>query len=130
MALTELKNTFKPELINRLDEIVIFNRLERAQLAQIALNMLEKVTLRLKQNGITAHFSADVALAIADADYETHYGARKLLRAAREKVEDPIAEAILKGEIAEGDIIECGWIKEENRLSFRSNRPKEVLMIS
>ena len=129
-ALAELKKEFKPELITRLDEIVVFHRLERTHMAQIAAKILEEVSLRLKQKEIAACFLPELANALAEKEYEACYGARQLQRRVRREVEDPLAEAILKGEIKEGDSIVCGWQKEIGKLSIEITMPKEVLMIS
>ncbi|MBR5558774.1 MAG: ATP-dependent Clp protease ATP-binding subunit [Oscillospiraceae bacterium] len=105
----ELKKFFRPEFLNRLDEIVVFHPLDRKDVAEIALMLLQQVVCRLKEKGITALFLPDVAEAVSQQGYDPVNGARPLRRAVQQLVEDPLAEALLKGDLKEGDEIVCSW---------------------
>lgn len=129
-ALSELKTVFRPELINRMDEIVVFNRLEKTHMVQIMGNLLEQVKLRLDKKGISALFMQDIAENLVQNGFDACLGARQLRRTVQKEVEDPLSSAILKNEIKEGDSIVCSWDNRKNSLEYKINRTEEVLMIS
>ncbi len=104
-----LRETFRPEFINRIDEIVIFDRLGTPELRAIAGRMLDQVRVRLAQLGITARFLPEVPDALAAAAADPRWGARPLRRAVTTQVEDPLAQAILEGALKAGDRVEIGW---------------------
>lgn len=106
-----LRERFRPEFLNRLDEIIVFERLSSENLILIAQNMLEDVKKRIKAIGIDAEFDASVARMIAShADVE-RYGARPLRREIFAKIEDVFSLWILEGEVREGDRV---FVKAEN----------------
>ena len=102
-ALEELKKVFRPEFLNRLDEILCFRSLERPQLRVIARRLLGGVETRMAALGITLEVTDGALDALAELGFDPEYGARPLRRAVRAKAEDPAAEAILRGELAAGD---------------------------
>jgi len=99
----ELKNYFKPEFINRLDDLVIFNPLGKEQIKQIVDIMLKSVKEKLAENDIEIVLTDAAKELIADAGFDPVYGARPLKRAIQELVEDYLAELILEGKVKEGD---------------------------
>ena len=99
----ELKNYFKPEFLNRLDDIVIFNPLGEDNLIEIVKIMFANLQKTLENRGITANLSEDGAKFIASVGFDAEYGARPLRRALYELVEDKIADMILQDEIKSGD---------------------------
>ncbi|MBQ7271246.1 MAG: AAA family ATPase [Campylobacter sp.] len=99
----ELKNYFKPEFLNRLDDIVIFNPLGEDDLIKIVEIMFANLQKTLENRGITANLSENGAKFIAGAGFDAEYGARPLRRALYELVEDKIADMILQDEIKSGD---------------------------
>ncbi|MBQ9292516.1 MAG: AAA family ATPase [Campylobacter sp.] len=99
----ELKNYFKPEFLNRLDDIVIFNPLGEDNLIEIVKIMFANLQKTLENRGITAYLSKDGAKFIASVGFDAEYGARPLRRALYELVEDKIADMILQDEIKSGD---------------------------
>ena len=111
-VMSELKQIFKPELLNRVDEIVVFHRLTRENVEKIAENLLAGVRDRLSALGITADFSAEAVREISRQGYDPDYGARPLRRAIQQKVEDLLAEELLSRHIAEGDRIQCDMVGE------------------
>jgi ATP-dependent Clp protease ATP-binding subunit ClpC len=100
-----LRKAFSPEFLNRLDDIIVFNSLERAHIHQIIDITLKKVFARILTLGYHIELSEKAKDFIAERGYDPSYGARPLNRAIQKYLEDPVAEEILKGEIAEGDTI-------------------------
>jgi ATP-dependent Clp protease ATP-binding subunit ClpC len=113
-----LKKAFAPEFINRLDDIIVFNSLERADLHQIIDLLLVKLMTRLANLGFGVELTEKAKDFIADKGYDPQYGARPLNRAIQKYLEDPLAEEILKGELAEGEIIEADFIAECETLTL------------
>lgn len=101
----ELKNYFKPEFINRLDDIIIFNPLGQTQLCNIVDIMFKDLQAVLNNRGIKASLDEKAKELIAKAGFEPVYGARPLRRALYDLVEDKLADMILKGELENGDDI-------------------------
>lgn len=99
----ELKNYFKPEFLNRLDDIVIFNPLGEDNLIEIVKIMFANLQKTLENRGITANLSENAAKFIASVGFDAEYGARPLRRALYELVEDKIADMILQDEVKSGD---------------------------
>jgi len=105
-VLAELKKHFRPEFLNRVDDIIVFHQLSETQVREIAEMMLDGLVKRLAANGITAEFSGEVADMVAKEGFDPTYGARPLRRAIQAKVEDTLAEKMLAGSVNEGDSIE------------------------
>ena len=104
IALEALKDTFKPEFLNRLDNIVIFEKLEKEQCKDIVKLMLDKLSERVyKNNGITLKFGKSVVDYITDCGFSTEYGARNIRREIQNKLEDVISDAILSETLKNGD---------------------------
>lgn len=102
LVMEDLKKTFKPEFLNRIDEIIVFNRLEKDDIKEIAKRMLKTLTKRLDEMDIKLSFTDDAISAIADAGFDNVYGARPLRRAIQRKIEDPLSERMLEKEIVSG----------------------------
>ena len=96
----ELKKVLKPEFVNRVDDIVVFNILTKNDLLTIARNMLKELKCRLKDNDILVTFDESVADVIAEKSFDNKYGARPLRRNIQSMVEDYVADAILRGNIS------------------------------
>ena len=109
----ELKNYFKPEFINRLDDIIIFNPLGQAQLCNIVEIMFKDLQAVLNNRGIKASLDEKAKELIAKAGFEPVYGARPLRRALYDLVEDKLADMILKGELESGDDIKISANNDE-----------------
>lgn len=95
----ELKNTFRPEFLNRVDDIIVFKRLQRQEIHEIAKRLLESLKQRTASLDIAVDFSDEVIDKIADAGFDEVYGARPLKRAIQSQIEDALSEAMLKGEV-------------------------------
>ncbi len=100
-----LKRTFKPEFLNRIDEIIVFNKLDEECIKRIAHLLLHRIARRCGDIGITVTFGDDVAELIAKEGFDPDYGARPIKRAAVRLVEDSFSEAMLEGRIAAGDTV-------------------------
>jgi len=118
-VMSELKRSFRPEFINRFDEIVVFHRLKPDQALQITENYIKQLERRLKGKGFIAYFSPAVAAAVTKQGYEASHGARPLRRALQRMVEDPLAEMILKGELKEGEIFCCDY---KDKITIRKEK--------
>ncbi len=101
----ELKNTFKPEFLNRVDEIIVFHPLEETHIKQIVRLMLDSLTKRIQSNDIKLEVSDKAVDHLANKGYDMIYGARPLRRAIQSDVEDKLAEEILEGKIKSGDSV-------------------------
>ena len=103
----ELKSTFRPEFLNRIDETVIFRRLDKDDMEKIAHILLDEVKERLRRMDIEAEFDADTEKLLAARGYDRAYGARALKRIIMRDVEDVLTDEILSGRIKKGDRIFC-----------------------
>ena len=112
----EAKKHFKPEFINRVDEVVVFRKLSRDDLREIVKIEVEKVKERLIEKELKLKINKKILDFLIDVGYQPEYGARPLRRAIERNVEDPLAEEILRGTISSGDIIEVRI--DNNKLIF------------
>ena len=102
LVMEDLKRTFKPEFLNRIDEIIVFNRLQKEDIKEIAKRMLKSLDKRLAEMDIELSFTDDAISAIADAGFDDVYGARPLRRAIQQKIEDPLSERMLEKKVVSG----------------------------
>ena len=115
----ELKKTFTPEFLNRIDEVIIFNNLEKKDIREIVDIELSKVIERVNGIGYKLEVKSNAKDFLTDKGYDKKYGARPLNRAIQKYIEDLIAENVVSNQIKEGDIIEIDWIKKQNSLSLK-----------
>ncbi len=99
LVMPDLKRTFKPEFLNRLDEIIVFNQLEKDDIKEIARRMLKTLIKRVKDMDIDIEFTDEAVSALADEGFDKTYGARPLRRAIQSKIEDRLSELILDGTV-------------------------------
>lgn len=95
----ELRNTFRPEFLNRVDDIIVFHRLTKPQIKEIASRLLGNLQKRIESMDIHVSFIDDAVEKIADAGFDEVYGARPLKRAIQSRIEDELSEAMLRGEV-------------------------------
>ena len=95
----ELRNTFRPEFLNRVDDIIVFHRLTKPQIKEIASRLLGNLQKRIESMDIHVSFTDDAVEKIADAGFDEVYGARPLKRAIQSRIEDELSEAMLRGEV-------------------------------
>ncbi|MBR4236177.1 MAG: ATP-dependent Clp protease ATP-binding subunit [Clostridia bacterium] len=112
----EVKKTFRPEFINRVDEIIVFHALEQEHINKIALHMMNDVAKRIKERGIELEVTNEAAQVAAKAGYDLQYGARPLRRSIQRLVEDALSEEILSGNIALGQRVRM--LPDGDKLKF------------
>jgi len=122
-----LKRTFSPEFLNRIDDVIIFNSLNREHIFQIIDILMKGVTKRLNTLGFTLELTEDAKNFIAEKGYDQQFGARPLHRAIQKYLEDPLAEEILNMNIKQGDVLVADLDKEHSKLkfSFKESGTKE-----
>ena len=124
-ALESLRAEFRPEFLNRVDDIVVFRPLERADLGRIVEIQLARLRRLLADRQLTIELSEAAREAVADAGYDPVYGARPLKRALQRMIQDPLASRILKGEFHPGDHVVVEESKEGN-LTFTRGEDREA----
>ncbi len=124
--MTEVKDVFRPEFINRVDELIVFHALEADDMVKIAGLMLRNVTKRLEEQNISLEYDQDVVNLLATEGYDVNYGARPLRRTIQRVVEDSLSEEIIAGRIALGDMVHL-FVKD-GKLEFeRSCRITDLI---
>ena len=118
-----LKNTFSPEFINRVDDIIIFRKLSKADIEKIAVNMLGQLSVRVADMGITVKFDKSAAKAVALAGLDPVYGARPLRRAIQSHIEDSLSDEVLHGKIKSGDTVVCS--EKDGKIVFEIIKKQE-----
>ena len=119
-VMDEIKNIFKPEFLNRIDDIIVFHPLEKEDIIEIVKLMTNILAKRIKDNmNITVSFTDKAIEKIAEDGYDKAYGARPLKRAIQSKIEDAFAEAFLRGEFKAGDKVSIG-MKTNGAFHFRA----------
>ncbi len=116
--LAESKNHFRPEFLNRLDELVVFHMLEKKDLVKIVNLEVSKLTDRLKEKDIQLHLDQDATHFLIEKGYDPNYGARPMRRAVERHLEDQLAESLLSGKIKEGDSLLVSHSKKSKKLTF------------
>lgn len=119
-----LKKAFSPEFLNRLDDVIVFNSLERKHIHQIIDITLGKLFVRIEDLGYKVELTKKAKDFLSDKGYDPQYGARPLNRAIQKYLEDPVAEEILKGEIQEGDTLVADWDGKSEELHLKVKKMK------
>ena len=109
IVLGELKNTFRPEFLNRVDDIIVFNKLKSEEIKEIAEKLLKGLAERLRTLEIDITFTDGAISEIADEGFDENYGARPLKRAITTKIEDALSEKILEGSVKKNTKITCDF---------------------
>ena len=104
-VMSEVKQAFRPEFLNRIDELIVFHQLNNDDIRAISLKMLNQLKNRLADNNITAEFTDETVAKIASEGFDPVYGARPIRRVIQSGVEDMIAEQMLEGKVKPGDNI-------------------------
>jgi ATP-dependent Clp protease ATP-binding subunit ClpB len=124
-ALTELlKQSFRPEFLNRIDETVIFNRLGKAEIGKIVEIQLRRLADRLADRKITLNLTPAAKTFLAEQGYDPMFGARPLKRTIQGDLENPLAKLVIAGKIKEGDTVTAdrGPADKDEGLVFRGSR--------
>ena len=109
LVIAELKKEFRPEFLNRLDDIIVFHKLTEENILQIAKNMLEGLSKRAKDMNVDVCFDESVAKQVAKVGFDPVYGARPLRRAIQNEVEDMLSEKLLDGSVNKGDRVKISF---------------------
>jgi ATP-dependent Clp protease ATP-binding subunit ClpC len=117
------KKQFKPEFLNRLDDVVVFHMLEKAALNVIVDLESTKLIERLKEKGITLKLDKTARELLMEKGYDPNYGARPMRRAVERYLEDPLAESLLRADITEGDTVKVTRKKDAKELTFTPVKP-------
>lgn len=118
----ELKKTFKPEFINRIDDSIVFHSLEKEELTQIVKLMAQTIVKRLKDMDIDVNITQAAIDVIAKAGYDPEYGARPIRRALQKEVEDRLSEELLSGRVKIGDQVTIGASKGDIRVTVKDSK--------
>jgi ATP-dependent Clp protease ATP-binding subunit ClpC len=127
-VMNELKRTFNPEFLNRIDEVVMFHPLDMAHMQDIIDIMLARLNEQMEEQGITLEIDEAAKAWLAKQGYDPAYGARPLRRAIRRLIEDPLSEEVLRGEFAGGGVVEIKLAGEE--LAFIAKQEDAVESLS
>lgn len=117
-VMSELRRTFRPEFLNRLDEIIVFHALNKEHIKQIVDLMLDDVKKRLKEREINIEVTEKAKHLLSDEGFDAEFGARPLRRSIRRLIENPLSEKILDGKIKEGTTVKVD--EKEGKLTFES----------
>jgi ATP-dependent Clp protease ATP-binding subunit ClpB len=131
-VLDELRRTFRPEFLNRVDDIVVFHRLQRAELDRIVDLQLERLRKLLRERELDLTLTPAARTFLGDEGYDPVFGARPLKRAITRHVQDPLARRLLGGEFRPGDtiVVDRGAGTEEDALRFSRKRDKPLAAVS
>jgi ATP-dependent Clp protease ATP-binding subunit ClpC len=132
---SELRKIFRPELLNRIDEIIVFHKLERAQMREIIEVQVKRFRKQLAEREVTVEFTTEALDKLAEEGYDPAFGARPLRRTLQRMIEDPMSEMILKGEIPNGSKVtiepndktgeDIG--EDETIVDITVSQPKEIV---
>jgi ATP-dependent Clp protease ATP-binding subunit ClpC len=123
-VLDQLKKTFRPEFLNRIDAVVVFRALTKPQIREIVELMLKQVQERLDEHQMMLEASEEAKELLATQGYDPHFGARPLRRVIQTMIEDPLSEAILAGEYKPGDTVLLEI--EDDQIKLRSKELMEA----
>jgi len=116
VVMEEVRKQFRPEFLNRFDDIIVFRRLERGQIERIVDIQLAQFEKRLARRGLSMQVAQAAKAFIAEQGWDPQYGARPLKRAIQKSIEDELARRILGGEFKQGDTIQVG--RSGDQLTF------------
>lgn len=109
LVTSELRKVFRPEFLNRVDDIIVFNKLNKDEIKQIAVKMLKTLENRLDKMNIKISFTDNAISEIADKGFDENYGARPLRRTIQNEIEDPLSEQMLEGKVKDGAVVTCDF---------------------
>ena len=119
----EAKRVFKPEFLNRINSLIVFHQLTRIHLRKIVNIELRGITQRLKDRDMPLEVLDSAKDFLIEQGFDEKFGARPLRRAVEEFLEDPLAEALLRGELKEGEIVQVGVSEDGKSLNFTQKSP-------
>jgi ATP-dependent Clp protease ATP-binding subunit ClpC len=133
---SELRKIFRPELLNRIDETIVFHKLEREHMREIIEIQIQRLRGQMEERGVTMEFTTAALDKLSDAGYDPAFGARPLKRVLQRMIEDPMSEMILRGDIPNGskiviepnDITNDDVTEDESIVDIKVTQPKEVVL--
>jgi ATP-dependent Clp protease ATP-binding subunit ClpC len=123
----EMKRTFRPEFMNRVDDVIVFHQLTKDEILQIVNLMVDKVRSQMASHGMELVVTAEVSELLGNEGFDPQFGARPLRRAVQRLIEDPLSEEILLGRFVEGDTIRAEM--EDGRIFFVKGADLQALSI-
>jgi len=117
----QLKRLFRPEFLNRIDDIIVFENLSKPQIHEIVLLLMDDIAKRMEELGFSVELTQAAATYVGDVGYDPSYGARPLRRLLQRRVENELSKRLLRGEYATGDHVVVDYDPEaegENKLTF------------
>ena len=120
-VIAELKKVFRPEFLNRVDDIIVFSKLSKDEIKEIAKKMLNNLSKRLSDIGVNISFTDKVVEKIADEGFDDTYGARPLRRAIVSNIEDKLSEKLLDNTFSESDTVVCDYRDDEYVFECQDN---------
>ncbi|MHA1764268.1 MAG: AAA family ATPase, partial [Promethearchaeota archaeon] len=118
MILKQLRSYFRPEFLNRIDDIIIFNFLEKEQIKQIVEIQIQRLNNVLKEHGIQIQLTEKAKEYLSEKGFDPDFGARPLKRAIQDYIQNPLSLKLLNRDFSDGDLIEVD-VNKENKLSFK-----------
>ena len=118
-VLNEVRRHFRPEFVNRIDDLVVFHALGKEEVARIAQLQFALLDKRLAEQQMSISLSQEALHALVEEGYDPVYGARPLKRAIRRRIENPLAAKLLAGELGPGDEVSVQWADNEFRMAGR-----------
>ncbi|HYH01515.1 MAG TPA: ATP-dependent Clp protease ATP-binding subunit, partial [Bacillota bacterium] len=118
-VLDELKRTFRPEFLNRIDEVIVFHALSKEQITEIIDLMVQPLLKQLEERGIRLELAPEAREVLVREGYDPAFGARPLRRAVQKLIENPLSEELLKGTLISGNTVRVG-VNSEGQLTFNT----------
>ena len=115
-----LKEQFRPEFLNRLDDVIIFRKLSKEEAGNICYKIIDGLRVRLRQKGISLEIAPDAMDKLIEEGYSEIYGARPMKRTVQRRIEDRLSDEILAGHVLPGEVVTVEL--KENEFAFRSER--------
>ena len=125
-VMADVQSTFRPEFLNRLDEVLLFHRLAPGHMGDIVTIQFARLSARLAERGVALRLSDEAASWLATRGYDPQFGARPLQRVIQNAVQNPLAEALLEGRFGDGDLVEVRLDPATDRLIFGFGSPDET----
>jgi ATP-dependent Clp protease ATP-binding subunit ClpC len=124
-VMEEVKRTFKPEFLNRIDELVVFHSLSKDSLVKILDLETKKVNQRLEAKNISLNLKPETVDFLISKGYDSQYGARPMRRVVERYIEDPLSEKLLEGSLKEGDLAEVSIENEKTTIGINPKNPDQ-----
>jgi ATP-dependent Clp protease ATP-binding subunit ClpB len=119
-VLDEMRHHFRPEFLNRVDEVIVFHSLSEAHLKEIVLIQLRRLQERLADRKITLELTDAAKTHLVSIGYDPSYGARPLKRALQKEVENTLGRAMLEGKVRDGQTVVGDYDTKEGKMTFRT----------